>query len=444
MNFLNTIQAYIEQHQLLSREKPIIVGLSGGADSVALLDILLDLGYSCIAAHCNFHLRGEESDRDEIFSMAYARKKGVQYVKTDFDTQKYASENHLSIEMAARELRYTWFETMRVKYFAQAIAVAHHQDDSAETLLLNLVRGTGIKGLTGIKPRNGYVVRPLLSISRNDILIYLDKRHLTYITDSTNLTDAYTRNFIRLKILPLLEELNPSVKTAIIRTADHIKDAEAIFMHVVRDAENKIVRDNKISIDLLKSYPSPKTILYELLKRYGFSRPIVDDIFLSLDKSSGKLFYSSEYILIKDRQFFLLEPNKKDAKIVYFIDSEIDQIDNPINLLLERKQITAYFELEKNKNIAYFDFEKLSFPLVLRHWKDGDSFIPYGMNGRKKISDYFSDHKYSIADKKNCWLLCNNDQVIWIIGERTDNRFRITNSTQTAYIIKKITENDES
>ena len=234
----DVVRAYIEKYRLLTENRPVLVGVSGGADSIALLTILVESGYSCIAAHCNFHLRGDESLRDEQFVREYARKLDVPFLMTDFDTRKYAADRHLSIEMAARELRYGWFEEQRAATGAQAVAVAHHRDDSVETLLMNLVRGTGIRGMSGIRPRNGFVVRPLLAVSREDILEWLAGRGLTYVTDSTNLSDAYTRNFIRLRVLPLLEEINPSVKDAIARTSEHLSAAEAVYLHVVEEARN--------------------------------------------------------------------------------------------------------------------------------------------------------------------------------------------------------------
>lgn len=209
---IHTIRLYIEKYRLLSEDRPVLVGLSGGADSVALLGVLVRLGYPCIALHCNFHLRGEESDRDEAFACEFAESLEVPFHKIDFDTISYAGERHLSIEMAARELRYAWFEEMRERLGGQATAVAHHRDDNVETVLMNLIRGTGIRGMSGIRPRNGFIVRPLLCVSREDILAWLADQGYAYMVDSTNLSDAYTRNFIRLNVLPLLEEINPSAR----------------------------------------------------------------------------------------------------------------------------------------------------------------------------------------------------------------------------------------
>ena len=219
---IHTIRLYIEKYRLLSEDRPVLVGLSGGADSVALLGVLVRLGYPCIALHCNFHLRGEESDRDEAFACEFAESLEVPFHKIDFDTISYAGERHLSIEMAARELRYAWFEEMRERLGGQATAVAHHRDDNVETVLMNLIRGTGIRGMSGIRPRNGFIVRPLLCVSREDILAWLADQGYAYMVDSTNLSDAYTRNFIRLNVLPLLEEINPSARNTIARSAEHL------------------------------------------------------------------------------------------------------------------------------------------------------------------------------------------------------------------------------
>lgn len=435
----NIVRAYIEKQQLLAGRAPVLVGFSGGADSVALLSLLVQLDYSCIALHCNFHLRGDESVRDEQFAAETARTLGVPFYKIDFDTTGYADKHHLSIEMAARELRYNWFEEMRQQLGGQAIAVAHHRDDSVETVMMNLIRGTGIRGLGGIRPKNGYVVRPLLPVSRSEILAWLEQQQLSYVTDSTNLSDAYTRNFIRLRVLPLLEELNPSVKTAIARTADHLADTEAIFLYMVEKARKELLDDDRrIPIARLMQYPSPATILYELLKPYGFTRQVTDDIFHSLTKESGKQFYSPFYRLLKDREYLLLAPVNKEEALEYTITTNeiMEEIwRGPIELSFFKSVITTDFSIRKDKHIAYFDYDKLTFPLTLRKWKEGDWFIPFGMKGRKKLSDYFSDHKFSRIEKEQAWLLCSGENILWIVGERSDNRFCIDKTTKSVLIV---------
>lgn len=432
------IQQYIIQHQLLSGEKPVVVGISGGADSVALLHILVSLGYKCIAAHCNFNLRGDESFRDEQFTIDFTKRLQVPLCKISFETNKYAQENRLSVEMAARELRYRWFEELLNTYDADAVAVAHHRDDSVETLLINLTRGSGLTGLTGIKPKNGNVVRPLLCVSREDIYAYIENNGLEYVTDSSNSSDIYTRNFIRLKVIPLLEEINPSVKASLARTANHLYDASLIYNHSIEEARRVIIQNNRLSISALLSFPAPATILYEMLKPYGFSRTVCESIFTVLEKDSGKIFYSSTHRLLKDRSDLLIDVLSGEDNRAYLINLEDDNVDLPVELKPEIVVIKESYQIEKDKKFAYFDFDKLSFPLVLRHWQEGDWFVPFGMKGKKKISDYFSDKKFSLFDKEKTWLLCSGQDVIWIVGERTDNRYRIEKTTKRVLKLKFI------
>ncbi|MDF9829662.1 tRNA lysidine(34) synthetase TilS [Parabacteroides sp. PF5-6] len=435
-----TIRTYIHQYNLLPERSPVVVGLSGGADSVALLVLLVRLGYKCIALHCNFHLRGEESDRDERFSRDLALQLGVPYYSTDFDTTRFAEANHLSIEMAARQLRYGWFEEKRKAFNAQAIAVAHHQDDSVETLLMNLMRGTGIRGLSGIRPKNGTVVRPLLAVGREEIERWLEEQGYAYMTDSTNLSDIYTRNFIRLRILPLMEELNPAVRQTIARTAENLSDAEAIYIHFIEEATKQLLsEDKRVSISGLLALPAPETVLYEILKRYGFSRIVSHEVYQSLSKESGKIFYSPHYRLIKDRDCLLLSNREeKNDESSYTVESIADFYHLPVEFACEQFTLSDGFSIEKDRDIAYFDLAKLRFPLTLRRWKEGDWFIPFGMTGKKKLSDYFSDHKYSRIEKENAWLLCSGKDIIWLVGERTDNRFRIEKTTKEVLSLKKM------
>lgn len=432
------IQQYIIQHQLLSGEKPVVVGISGGADSVALLHILVSLGYKCIAAHCNFNLRGDESFRDEQFTIDFTKRLQVPLCKISFETNKYAQENRLSVEMAARELRYRWFEELLNTYDADAVAVAHHRDDSVETLLINLTRGSGLTGLTGIKPKNGNVVRPLLYVSREDIYAYIENNGLEYVTDSSNSSDIYTRNFIRLKVIPLLEEINPSVKASLARTANHLYDASLIYNHSIEEARKVIIQNNRLSISALLSFPAPATILYEMLKPYGFSRTVCESIFTVLEKDSGKIFYSSTHRLLKDRSDLLIDVLSGEESKAYLINLEDDNVDLPVELKPEIVVIKEDYQIEKDRKFAYFDFDKLSFPLVLRHWQEGDWFVPFGMKGKKKISDYFNDKKFSLFDKEKTWLLCSGQDVIWIVGERTDNRYRIEKTTKRVLKLKFI------
>ncbi len=431
------IRAYIEKYQLLTMDQPVLVGVSGGADSIALLTLLVESGYSCIAAHCNFHLRGEESQRDEFFAASYAAKLQVPFCKVDFDTVQYAESHQVSIEMAARELRYDWFEQQRIKWNAQAIAVAHHRDDSVETVLLNLMRGTGIRGMRGIQPRNGYVVRPFLAVSRETIEEWLAERQIPFITDSTNLSDEYTRNFIRLRVLPLLEELNPSVRETIARTAENLSATAEIYTEAIASARKKVfVTDNQLSIKELLAYPAPETLLYEFLSPFGFSAAVTTEVFRSLHGESGKQFYSSDYRLLKDRESLILSLREQKTDEIYLITEKTTVIRNPIELTLDKFVLFSDFTFCKEKHIAYFDADKLNYPLSLRRWKKGDWFIPFGMKGRKKLSDYFSDRKFNLLEKEEAWLLCSGENILWIVGERADNRCRVTSTTKNVLAIK--------
>ena len=412
---IRKIAQYIEREQLFKKEDKILVALSGGADSVALLRLLLSSGYACEAAHCNFHLRGTESDRDEEFVRQLCKEQQVNLHIIHFDTKNMAQERHISIEMAARELRYNWFEKLRIECNATVVAVAHHQDDSVETLLLNLIRGTGINGLKGIRPKNGHVVRPLLCANRMEITDYLDSIHQDYVTDSTNLQDEYTRNKIRLNLLPMMQEINPSVKESILTTAENLSNVATIYKKGIEEGKKRVLTPEGIHIEALKQEPAPETLLFEILYPLGFNAAQVKDIYRSLDGQPGKTFTVSEWRVLKDRNYLLIKANQEIAK--------------PI-LQIKECTYTTDFIISHNKNTACFDAEKLQHPLCLRLWKQGDIFVPFGMKGRKKVSDYMTDCKFSLLQKEQQWVLCCGEDIIWLVGERVDNRFRIDKNTR--------------
>lgn len=429
MQIISKVKKYIQDNMLLTDKARVIIGVSGGADSMALLDILHHLGYECIVAHCNFHLRGQESYRDEYFVEKVATKYKFEYVSANFDTKKYIEEESISLEMAARELRYAWFEKIRKEYKSEKIAVAHHQDDSVETVLINLIRGTGIRGLSGIPPINGKVIRPLLCIFREDILQYLKVRHIGFVEDSTNKEDIYTRNKIRLNVIPLLKTINASVVQAIQKTSENLYHTENIFNAYVEKAKRKVFFNNKIDINALLKQKEPKTILFEILFPYGFNAPTVDNIYESINSQSGKIFYSEGYQLIKDREVFILGPINDQPDTIYTLFEHETNIEEPCKMTFESFRKTSSFQLEQDPATIYLDKDRLIYPLIIRKWKHGDKFIPFGMKGHKKVSDYFTDRKFSLVDKSNTWLLCSGDDIVWIIGERIDDRFKITNTT---------------
>nr|WP_320037999.1 tRNA lysidine(34) synthetase TilS [uncultured Bacteroides sp.] len=423
------IAQYIEKEKLFKLKDKILIALSGGADSVALLRVLIYLGYSCEAAHCNFHLRGEESDRDELFVRNLCKEQNIPLHVICFDTNGYAGKHQISIEMAARELRYNWFEELRKELNADVVAVAHHRDDSVETLLLNLIRGTGINGLTGIRPKNNHVVRPMLSVSREDILVYLQEIKQDYVTDSTNLQDDYTRNKIRLNILPMMETINPSVKASLFSTASHLSDASLIYNRVIEDGKSRVLSQEGISIEKLLAEPSPRSLLFEILFPLGFNSAQIDDMFLSLDRQSGKKFYSDSWVVVRDRTHLLMKELNglpKDGQSVKGI---------PV-IKEKRSPYTSSFVIPRDKKTACFDADKIADPLTLRKWQAGDRFVPFGMKGKKNVSDYLTDAKFSILQKENVYVLCSGDKIVWLVGERTDNRFRIDENTKNVLILR--------
>jgi tRNA(Ile)-lysidine synthase len=435
---IDRVQKFIQSEKLLPHNAKVIVGLSGGMDSMVLLDLLVLLEYRCIAAHCNFHLRGAESDRDADFVRKWCKNTDIPFTSIDFDTTGYAEDRKISIEMAARELRYEWFEILRKQYEADAIAVAHHRDDSVETVLLNLIRGTGIKGLSGISPRNGYVVRPLLTVSRSEIEDYIIERELPYVTDSTNDQDIYLRNYLRLNVIPKLEVVNPSVKESIIRTSKNISEAEKIYSESIREYIDVVFINDKINIPMLKKTASPQSVLFELLSPLGFTSSTIEDIFQSMDSTPGKVFLSDRYRVIKDRSDFILEKITSDiiSDEHYLIEEESKEITFPVRFNLRKEKTPV--KIEKKRNILYVDADKLKFPLIMRRWKAGDWFIPFGMNGKKKLSDYFTDRKFSLKDKKEAWVILSGENIVWIVNERSDNRYKITDESKNIFIIEYV------
>lgn len=413
--FQSKINQYIDEKQLFGRRAKVLVALSGGADSVALLRVLLALGYRCEAAHCNFHLRAEESDRDEQFVRRLCENLSVKLHVVHFDTVAYAARNHISIEMAAREMRYEWFEKLRLEVGAEVIAVAHHRDDSVETFLLNLIRGTGINGLKGIAGKNGAIVRPLLEVSREEVVGYLQKLDQDYVVDSTNLQDEYLRNKIRLNLLPLLREFNPSVSESIAETAGRLKDAASLYNNAIDAARRRVTEKGHIHIERLLAEIAPESLLFEILYPLGFNSMQVKDIFHSLAGQSGRRFVSKDWEVLRDRTHLLLRARAPE---------EIPRLS------VEIRDLTPDFVISRDKQVAYLDADKLVLPLTIRKWQAGDKFVPFGMKGKKKVSDYLTDCKRSLFEKENQYVACSGEEIVWLIGERSDNRFRVTEETR--------------
>ena len=428
------VSQFIKQERLFSPKDKIAVGVSGGADSVALLAVLCELGYDCIALHCNFHLRGEESMRDEHFVTQWVKTLNIPYRKVDFETEAYASEQKISIEMAARELRYRWFAEQKEELGASCIAIAHHADDVVETFLINLTRGSGIHGLTGIKPKNGEIVRPLLCVSRKDILQYLKEKGLQHVEDSTNQETIYVRNKFRNTIIPLFESINPSFKESVVQTIANLRNAEEFLEEKTEESQKKIMIPMgeevwHLSIAQLKKEKNPKFLLYELLRPFKFTPATIKNVVNALDGPSGKTFQSADYTLQKDREVFILSPKEDEGTEQFDIQEGTTEIRVPIHLTFETLKAEE-LQIEKEKRFCYLDYDQLTFPLIIRKWEMGDYFVPFGMKGKKKLSDYFVDKQFSLYQKKQTWLLLSGEQIVWIIGERSDNRYRVTSKTK--------------
>jgi tRNA(Ile)-lysidine synthase len=429
------LEAFVSENNLFCKNDRILIALSGGVDSVVLAHLMLKANYDIALAHCNFHLREEESNRDEAFVRSWAEKNGVRLFVKEFDTFSYMKENKLSLEMAARDLRYQWFSSLLKEYGFSYLATAHHLDDSIETFFINLLRGTGIAGLHGIQAKNDKIIRPLLFATREEILSYAKKNSISFVEDSTNSETKFTRNKIRHNLFPVLRELNPNFEFALKKDIEHLRDTEFVFRREIEKVKQEIIEKEKdvfkIKIERLQELTPLNIYLYEILSEYGFNETHINDILLCLTENSGKQFFSKTHRLLKDRQYIFIDKIKDESKNDFFlINQEQGSLIYPLRMQMEVMRDLKFVNISKSKNIAMLDFDLLKFPLVLRKWRQGDCFVPFGMKKEKKLSDYFTANKYSLIDKENQWILCSEEKIIWIVGERIDDRFRISNTTK--------------
>lgn len=451
MNKIETIvRNYIVRHGMWKHDGSYIVALSGGADSVALLLILKNLGMPIHAAHCNFHLRGEESERDEQFCVDLCEREGICLHRIHFDTLTYAEKHKVSIEMAARDLRYRYFAQLARDIEADGICVAHHRDDNVETLLLNLLRGSGVDGLAAIAPKNGNILRPLLCISRQDILGYLVEKGQDYVTDSTNLEDDALRNKIRHHVIPLLETLNPAARENIAQSARYLRQAKLMLDDAVGvpsqpdDSSTSQPDDssNTITIgkQLVMQAASPEFMLHQLIGSYGFHGDTIDGIIESMnsqDGGIGKIWKSNEYILCIDREKLLITPQKEmdnlqKEKAFRLPEEGNYSLAGNTRIRIRRYPCTADFTPSKESHRITLDANQVSFPLTYRLTQQGDRFKPFGMKGTKLVSDYLTDRKRNYMEKISQHVLTDKaGEIIWLIGERTSDHCRITPDTQS-------------
>jgi len=437
---LEKFKKFIKDNNLFNNNDRILLAVSGGVDSIVMTNLFARANFNFSIAHCNFKLRGKESDEDQLFVENLAKKYGAEFYTIDFQTTEYARLNKLSIQMAARELRYSWLEKIRCENNFKYIAIAHNADDSIETFFINLVRGTGIKGLTGISVKNKNIIRPLLFATRNEIMNYCIENNLKYREDSSNKEIKYLRNKIRHLIIPKFEQFNKYFKKNIIKTINYLDESLLFVDEVINNFKEKnVVKENdiiKIKIKPLLEFKASKFLLFKIISEYGFKNKKIDQIYSSLTANSGKVFYSKDYKLIKDREYIIIELIKEIQSSDYLIDINKKYIDKPINMIFEVREWDINSQIEKNPEIGYFDYEKIKLPLILRHWKPGDKFVPLGMKNFKKLSDFFIDNKFSINEKDKIWLLLSKNDIIWIVGYRIDDRYKITRNTRKALIIK--------
>ena len=435
---LDQFQAYINRYNLIDEGDLLVLALSGGIDSMVLADLLLKSKVDFVVAHCNFHLRGEESDGDEQFVREFAEKHGVPCFVKHFDTEQYAAEQGVSIEMAARDLRYAWFEELRQQLGFDKIVVAHHADDQAETFFINLLRGAGLNGLKGMKPQNGNIVRPLLWASREQIHQYAVENQITWREDHTNAETVYLRNKIRNQLLPVFDELHPEARQGLYKSLEHLSAEnelyrellnEKLFQIVEQDGEIQRMPFPAIQLDSVGpstlrqaqgsgTYAFSFQLLFEWLRQYGFNTDQCRFIYEAMETGIGNKYYSPTHQLVIGRNELQL--------------SEIKSVTSPIQIRFSRFEKDADFVIDKSPDVALLDADKIEFPLTLRHWQQGDRFHPLGMKGSKLLSDFFVDHKFTEWQKRNARLLTSADgTILWVVGYRIDDRYKVTSETKS-------------
>ena len=441
---------HINKNLSFLKGKRLLLAVSGGIDSVVLTHLMKKLKYDITLAHCNFGLRGKESNKDERFVLALGEQLNVPVYSNQFNTETYSNRNKVSMQMAARELRYNWFQELVVKHELDYILTAHHKEDVFETVLMNLIRGTGLDGITGIPEMNGNIIRPMLPFTRNDIIVYAARNRITWREDQSNSSIKYVRNKIRHKVVPVLKELNPNLLTSFDETLDHLKGSKRMVEDRILQVFKKtaVIRGNEIHFNIkkLKKLSTPKNYLYEMLHPYGFTA--YNDIARLLEAQTGKRVVSATHQLLRNRGELILSPlTEDDASTSYEIIEGTKKLAVPIHLKFkpvnfngdvtarEKKLKTVRTKTADNDTIVV-DAERLQFPLTLRKWQSGDFFFPFGMEGKKKLSKFFKDEKMSLVDKEQTWLLCSGDDVIWVVGKRMDERFKLTSESTIGLQIK--------
>ena len=427
---LNHLKTHIEKRLGFLNQSKLLIAISGGIDSVVLTHLCHKLGLNISLAHCNFNLRGKESDADEGFVLELAENLDLEVFVQRFDTELYAKDNKRSIQMAARELRYSWFSELVEQLKFDFILTAHHADDNLETFLINFTRGTGLEGLTGIPEVNDKFIRPLLPFSSESILNYAQAHQIKWRDDSSNKSVKYLRNKLRHEVVPILKEINPGLLQSFQTTLNNLNESseiveESIDVFLKKAIESIGDKEVRFKIAEFKKLNNPKPYLFESLKEFGFNE--WNDVVGLLDAETGKQVFSPTHRLIKNREHLLLSEINLEESISISISDNVSQVETPFGILFFDEADAIFGE---RTNIIFADKDALNFPLTIRQYKAGDVFHPLGMTGKKKVSKYFKDEKLSLLDKENTWLLCSGDDIVWIINRRADNRFRVTENTK--------------
>lgn len=430
---------YADTNSLFRPGEKILLAVSGGIDSMVMSHLFITTGKDIALAHCNFSLRGRESDMDEEFvqQMAFANK--IPFYSERFDTKEYALLNHISVQVAARELRYNWFEKIRMEHGYDKIAVAHNLNDNTETLLINLIRGTGISGLTGMKPLSNRVIRPLLFATREEIASYADRYGVAFREDKSNSETKYTRNRIRHLVLPLLRTINPSVESTINQTAVRLSETEEILKLFIGRLRSELFteKENRIYLDIdkLKPWMHNRTILFEIFRPYGITGPLVKDLITVISGRTGGNIFTGRYRIIKNRDEIIISAREGYEALTYNITGIRGFQEIPWVISAEEVTVSPGFRIPSDASAGCFDSDEVLYPVIIRKWQPGDFFFPLGMDHRKKISDFLVDNKYSMPDKESSLVMECDGKIFWLVGKRIDNRFRIKESTKRALII---------
>jgi tRNA(Ile)-lysidine synthase len=446
MFLLDGFEKYIEENELFSHNDKLLLAVSGGVDSMVMMALMSAAGYKFGVAHCNFQLRGAESDEDELLVAREAKRLGVEFFNTRFDTEAEMERTGESMEMAARRIRYQWFKELCDEHGYSAIAIAHHSNDSIETFFINMLRGTGLRGLTGITTQVGRVVRPMMFATRKDIHDYAVAHRIPFREDSSNRSTKYLRNKVRIGLVPMLKEINPQFTTIMRRNIARLSQAQDFIASAIGIVKGEVLEHNgdihTLRVANIRPTLPRNYVIYEILNsEYGFKGDVVDALCHALDSdATGRRFYSREWVAVVDRGDVVIAPITQDDSCESIVEKGAARsyIGGSV-LYYEYCNIDFIDTLDQGDNVALLDVDKLKFPLRVRRWQEGDWFVPFGMSGRKKLSDYLIDKKVSMAEKSRQFVLLSGDDIVWVVGRRLDDRYAITRKTENVLKVSRYT-----